>query len=172
MRSNIFFQPYMIANMIAMIMILIAITKPVFGRVLLSFIFMAAAFINAVIVFSHPEVYRTYASMTALISYENFINGSFSDHTVAYVLAIAAGQLLVGLGLAKGGVSEIFALLGAIIFFLAIAPLGAGASFPCTIVLAIACMFMMKKRKEGPLFNLLIKPGIFKRIKFQDLERT
>lgn len=163
MRGNVFSEPYIISNLVSILIIIISIIKPVFGRMVLSLIFIAAAIINTIIVLSHPEVYRIYASLTALPEYEDFINGSFSDYTVAYIIAIAICQLLIGLGLAWKGVYETIALLGAIIFLLAIAPLGAGSSFPCTVLLAIACMILLREKKDYPWMELLTRPTHLKR---------
>lgn len=162
MRGNIFSQPYIISNLISMLIIVITIIRPVFGRMILSLIFISAAIINTVIVLANPEVYRIYASLAALPAYEDFINGSFSDYTVAYILIIAVGQLLIGLGLAWKGIYETIALTGAIIFLLAIAPLGAGSSFPCTLLLAIAAAILLREKKDTPWPQWLIKPIHFK----------
>jgi hypothetical protein len=158
MRGNIFSQPYIISNLIGILIIVISIVRPIFGRMILSLIFIAAAIINAVVVLANPEVYKLYASLAALPVYEDFINGSFGDYTVAYVLAIAAGQLIIGIGLAWKGIFEVVALTGAIIFLLAVAPLGAGSSFPCTVLIAIACVIQLREKKDNPWLKLLIHP--------------
>jgi hypothetical protein len=155
MRGNIFSQPYIISNLISILILIIALVRPVFGRMLLSLIFIAAAIINMVIAISNPEVYKIYESLAALPIYEDFIRGPFSLHITGYILAIATGQLMIGLGLALKGIYESIALTGAIIFLLAIAPLGAGSSFPCTVILALTCVILLREKKRQSWFTLL-----------------
>jgi hypothetical protein len=150
MRGNIFSQAYMLSNFIAVLILYICIIKPVFGRMCMSLLFLGGAVVNTVISISHPQIYMTYADVAALPAYIRFINGYFSSHITGFVLLIALGQLLIGLALLWKGPLEKIALVGATIFLLAIAPLGAGASFPCTVILAMACLFLMKEKKISP----------------------
>lgn len=150
MRGNIFSQAYMLSNFIAVLILYISIIKPVFGRMCMSLLFLGGAVVNTVISISHPQIYMTYADVAALPAYEEFINGYFGSHITGFVLSIAVGQLLIGLALLWKGPLEKIALAGAVVFLLAIAPLGAGASFPCTVVLAIACLFLMREKKISP----------------------
>ncbi|SDF66854.1 hypothetical protein [Chitinophaga filiformis] len=159
MRGNIFSQAYMLSNFVAVMIAYLCIIKPVFGRMCMSLLFIAAAVVNTVISISHPEIYRTYASIAALPAYEQFINGFFGRHIASFVLSIAAGQFAIGLALLWKGPVEKVALGGAIIFLLAIAPLGAGSSFPCSVILAVACLLLMREKKiiPWPLTILHIK---------------
>ncbi|GAA3918195.1 hypothetical protein GO495_20655 [Chitinophaga oryziterrae] len=157
MRGNIFSQPFIISNLISLLILIIVLAKPIFGRMLISLIFIAAAIINTVVAITNPDVYKVYESLAALPVYEDFIRGPFSLHITTYVIIIAAGQLMIGLGLAMKGMYESIALVGAIIFLLAIAPLGAGSSFPCTVILALACGILLREEKRKSWFTLFLR---------------
>jgi len=150
MRGNIFSEAYMMSNAVAIMIVYISIIKPVFGRMFISLLFIGAAVVNTVISFSHPQIYTTYADIVALPVYERFINGFFSRHITGFVLSIAFAQLLIGLALFWKGRLEKTALVAAVIFLLAITPLGAGSSFPCSILLAIACIILMREKRISP----------------------
>ncbi|PSL34668.1 hypothetical protein [Chitinophaga ginsengisoli] len=150
MRGNIFSQAYLLSNLVAVLIVYISFIKPVFGRMCMSLLFIAAAVVNSVISISHPEIYRTYASLAALPAYEQFINGFFGRHVTSLVLFIAVGQFGIGLALLWKGPVEKIALTCAIIFLVAIAPLGAGSSFPCSLILAIACLLLLREKKIAP----------------------
>lgn len=157
MRGNVFSTAYLISNAIAVLIFLITVLRPVLGRMCMSIIFIAASIVNAVISISHPEVYRLYGDLAALPAYEHFIEHTFSRHITTIVLLIAIGQLLIGIGLFWKGPFEKTALGGAIVFLLAIAPLGAGSSFPCSVFLAIACIWLLAEKKTAPWLLTLIK---------------
>jgi hypothetical protein len=163
MRGNIFSPEYLISNGISIVLLLLALARPVTTRVLLCLIFTAAGFFNGVAAFMHPEWYLTYADVAAIPSYERFINGAFSRHITAYVLAIAIGQLSIGIFVGFKGWMQKSALAGAVVFLVAISPLGAGAAFPCTIILAAACMILLFRGSDETfteMFNRRISnPG-------------
>lgn len=150
MRGNVFSTAYMLSNLVAVLIVYLCILKPVIGRMTMSLLFIAAAVVNTVISISHPQIYMTYADVAAIPAYVQFINEYFSRHITLYVLTIAAGQFLIGTFLVWKGPMEKLALTGAIIFLLAIAPLGAGASFPCTLLLALGCALLLKEKNIQP----------------------
>jgi hypothetical protein len=93
----------------------------------------------------------TYADLAAIPTYETFIRGNFSRHITTFILTIAVAQLAIGICIAGKGALSKTALAGAIIFLLAIAPLGAGSAFPCTVILAAACTVLLIKGQLLPL---------------------
>jgi hypothetical protein len=127
----------------------------------MSLLFIAASVVNTVIAISHPRLYLTYADVAAVPLYVQFINGFFSRHITTIVLSIAIAQFIIGSLLIWKGALEKFALAGALIFLLAIAPLGAGSSFPCSLLLALACVLLMREKmvKPWPATLLHIKSG-------------
>lgn len=61
------------------------------------------------------------------------------------VTIIAIGQGLIGIGLLLKNQIVRIACYGAIVFFIAIIPLGIGAAFPATLITALAVYFILKK---------------------------
>ena len=102
--------------------------------------FLGAGIFNAFIAIRQPSMYvDVYGPLAVLELYSSFIYGLFSQYTTAIVLAIAAGQLVVGtLLLTRFGVGA----LGGIIFLVAVAPLGIGSAFPVSLIIA-AALFVM-----------------------------
>ena len=157
MHGNIFSPAYMFSNGVSLLILVLAIWRPVIARTLLSLLFTGAAFFNTYIVLTRPQVYLEYADTAALAIYEQYIRLVFSMHITTYVLLIATGQLLIGICMAARDLLSRGALLGAIIFLVSIAPLGAAAAFPSTVVLAAACEVLFIKGQPATL------PAIYRR---------
>jgi len=151
MRGNIFSPEYLFSNGVATLLLFLTLTRPVIARLLLCLLFIGAAFFNGITAFKHPEWYLSYADIAAIPFYEQMITGGFSRHITAYILAISIGQLYIGIFIGSKGWMQKTALAGAILFLLAISPLGAGAAFPCTIILAIACVILLFKHSDQTL---------------------
>lgn len=154
MRGNIFSPESVLSNAISLLLLILALKRPVTARTLISILFIGAAFINGYTAIDHPEIYLGYADLAALPAYETFIRGNFSRNITAYILTIAIAQLAIGFCVAASGRLSKTALAGAIIFLLAIAPLGAGSAFPCTLVLAAACAILFIKRQPQTLMEI------------------
>lgn len=145
MRGNLFSTAYLVSNAGALLILLISIWFKRTGRVIIGCIFLTAALVNAWQAVYRPEAYNIYEWLAALPVYEYLIGQVFLVHITLYILILMVLQLFIGLGiLYKNRV----AWLLAIIYLLALAPLGAGSSFPCTLILAIACFIHLKKRKN------------------------
>lgn len=108
------------------------------GRVLLSAAFIGAAGTNLRIALTTPSDYLNFAHFAVLDVYRWFILGYFAQHTAAIIGAIAIGQALVVFLLAMNGWPRRLGYVGAIVFLLAIVPLGVGSGFPATILMALA----------------------------------
>lgn len=133
-----FVGPFIGSNVAALALLLLAWWRPPWARWTFAAVFVGAGIANAVMVRSDPAAYGEYARWALLDGYRAFILGSFGEHTVAYVSAIAAGQLAVGAALAFGHPWRDVGAAGGVAFLLAIAPLGAGSAFPATVVMALA----------------------------------
>jgi len=143
MRGNILSPEYMLSNAIALLLLVLAIKRPLISRAIISLIFLGAGCYNGILAIYYPARYLVYADLTASPLYETFIRGAFSRHITSYIMSIAVMQLITGIliGWKRGWMK---AALGAAAFFLiAIAPLGAGSAFPCSALLAIACMILI-----------------------------
>jgi len=112
---------------------------------------------------NNPDDYLHYASITPFSLYADFINGWFKEHITLMVTLISIGQGLIAIGMALKGWLVRLAGIGAVVFFIAITPLGVGAAFPFTIFTSVAIYFILKKddldylwkgiRKKKLVFN-------------------
>lgn len=154
MRGNIFSPESVLSNAISLLLLILAFKRPVTARTLMSILFIGAACFNGYTAIMHPETYMTYADLAAIPTYETFIRGNFSRHITTFILTIAVAQLAIGICIAGKGALSKTALAGAIIFLLAIAPLGAGSAFPCTVILAAACTVLLIKGQPEALVRI------------------
>ena len=154
MRGNIFSPESIFSNAISLLLLILAIKRPVTARTLISILFIGAAIFNGYTTIARPEKYMGFAEMAALPVYETFIRGEFSRHITSYILAIALAQLATGIGIAGRRALSRVALAGAVIFLVAIAPLGAGSAFPCSLVLAAACIILIIKGQPETLATI------------------
>lgn len=139
-----YFIPWILSNSIAILFLIAAIRKPKLARLLFALLFAWAFWLNYTTAHYNPEEYLNYARLTPFGLYHDFINGWFKAHIVSMVTIISLGQGLIAIGmLLKGWVVRLSGL-GAIVFFLAIAPHGIGAGFPATILSAVSIYFILK----------------------------
>ncbi len=145
--------PWLITNSIAIIVLLTAFRKPRITRLLFVLLFGWACWINYTTAHSNPNDYLNYAGLTPWQLYSDFINGWFKEHIKLMVTFISIGQGLIALGMLLKGRMVQLAGIGAIVFFLAIAPLGIGSGFPSTIVASFAVYFILKNDDLNYLWN-------------------
>jgi len=134
---------YIISNVVAILLVIAAIKRPKLARLLFFLLFAWAFSMNYYVSHQRPEAYLEYAD-EALPFYRNFINGWFSEHITEMVSLIAFGQALIAMGMLLKGWWVKFSCIGAIIFFMSIAPLGLYAGFPFSIIASIAAIFILK----------------------------
>ncbi len=128
--------PHLIAIVLSIVMAVAAWRRPDVGRALFAALFLWAGLYNARTAFVKPAEYLNYAGLTESPTYRAIIEGPFARHITTYVVLIAIGQLAIGVGLLLRGALTRVACLGAIVFLLAIAPLGIGSGFPSTVIMA------------------------------------
>ncbi len=150
-----FLTPYVISNFVAVVSVALALRWPTVARVLLSIIFIASAFLNAYVALDDPEIYLGYEELTPSELYRSLIVGPFSAHPGRYVLLIALGQLYIGLFTCHKGRMMKWAMIGGIIFLLAIAPLGIGSAFPCTVIIAATYGILLRKKVDVSIYELV-----------------
>lgn len=148
-----YLQLYLLANVIALLLLVAAFKKPRWGRWGFVLLFAWAAITNASTSVRDPNVYLEYADLTFLPIYRSVILGAFSEHIAFYVGAIAFCQALIAFGLLVGGRLSRIATWGAIIFLLAIAPFGVGSGFPCTVLFAAGLVVLSRKGMDLPLWK-------------------
>ncbi|MCB0634062.1 MAG: hypothetical protein R2824_28300 [Saprospiraceae bacterium] len=141
---NVLWIAYSLSNAVAILLLLAAIRSPKLARLLFAMLFFWASWINYSTSSATPEVYLEYGEK-AVNLYAAFINGWFRQHISEFVKAIAVGQGLIALGMLLKGIWVRLACIGAIIFLLAIAPLGLYAAFPFSLIAGAACFFILKK---------------------------
>lgn len=141
-----------VVNLIAIAMTIITWRRNDWGRLLFALNFLGAAAFNWIFLVMDPEEYIYYVEFVLLDSYRDFILGPFSENTRFFLGIITAAQILIGLGLLSRGRRLKVAALGAMIFLIAIAPLGLGAAFPATLIQSIGLFFIFRR---GSSYTLL-----------------
>ena len=114
---------------------------------------MLAAFFNYFTSVSNAEFYISVFGETAMLPfYKEFIYGFFTYYTQASLYMIATGQMIAGFLLLNKGVWFRIGAIGAIIFLLAITPLGSGAAFPAPLLMVVSIFILVYR---GSTFTVL-----------------
>ncbi len=143
--------PYLISNALAIGLLTLAFPKPGWVRWASVAIFLWAAWTNGRIALTRPLDYQTFGELAVLRAYRTFIHGWFRDHTPLLLLPIAVCQFAIAILLIRNTQSmRRLAVAGAILFLLAIAPLGVGSAFPFSLTYSLA-LFVMARRMEAPI---------------------
>ncbi len=116
-----------------------------------------------------PQSYIEYADLSFLNIYKRFILGWFSGHILLSVGFIATCQALIAISLLLKGWILKAGIIAAIIFLIAIAPLGVGSGFPCTVMMALAMYVLFHKPAPNYLW---IKPQSKKPVPRQEKDFT
>jgi hypothetical protein len=154
LENQTYLVAYLISNGVALVLLYCASLWPRVTRGLFLGLFAWASWVNWTTALSTPQVYVDYASLAFLDLYKDFITGWFSDHVVEVVGTIATVQGLIALSMGLKGWAFKAGAAGAILFLVAIGPLGVGSAFPCTLIMALA-MGILLARPQGYLW----KPG-------------
>lgn len=157
MPTHIIWIAYSLSNLVALLLLWAAWKKPVLARALFFLLFAWAAWFNTTTVLHTPELYTGYAQYTFSAWYRAFILGFFSQHTAAIVLAIAAGQAGIALGMFGKGAAFRLGAIGGMLFLVCIAPLGAGSAFPCTLLMAAAMGFLYRQGSTQWLWQAALR---------------
>jgi hypothetical protein len=136
---------YVVTGTVSLAMVGVAWRWPRAGRWPFAALFAGAAAFNAFTALRTPDVYVTGFGPRAFPPMREFILGVVALAPGAFVLAIAAGQLVVAIGLAVGrGPPFRLAVVGATVFLCAISWLGVGAGFPTNLVLAAGVILLIR----------------------------
>jgi hypothetical protein len=142
MNSQEIWIPYLITHLLTLFLIFICYKWPKIGKISWALIFLAAGIFNLYSVISDPQQYVNTYGQHAIPLYKKFIFGFFRTHTLLFVALIASGQIVVGLFLFLKKTPFKIGILGGIIFLAAISPLGIGAAFPSTVLMAFSLILM------------------------------
>lgn len=160
MNIQEFLLPYLISNIVGLILIFICYRWFIAGRILYGLLFLAAGIFNFYTVGKSSEVYVEVYGSTAVFSfYKSFIYGFFNQHVQLLVRIIAIGQITVGILLFARKIYFKFGIIGGMLFLLAISPLGVGSAFPCTLFMATGLYLLYRKGTETHIFQLRQTPG-------------
>jgi hypothetical protein len=155
MEQDITSAPYIVSNVIALAIALAAMLWPTVARVLLSTIFVGAFALNLFTAIVNPTLYLEFGELTPNEFYRSIILGPFSRHPQMYVTLIAIAQLFIGVFISYKGKLMNLAMIAGIIFLAAISPLGFGAAFPSTLILATSFVVLMGKRIRFNIYEIV-----------------
>jgi len=144
-----------LANTIAVLMVILCWRWKALGRLSLVLLFLWAGQYNLRAAFANPEQYVEYARFAYSTWYQQFIAGFFAQHTTAVVASIAMGQLAVAALMSWRGPAVYWGLAGAIVSLTAIAPLGSASAFPSTVIAAWAAVLLLRHKYSSTLFSEL-----------------
>lgn len=133
-----------VSNGIAILILIAAIKRPKIARLLFVLLFAWASWLNYTTAHNAPEDYLNYALLTPVDFMRDFINGWFKENITLMVTLISFGQGLIAIGMLLKGWWVKVACIGAIVFLLAITPLGIGSGFPFSIIASVALYFILK----------------------------
>ena len=134
--------PYLLTNALALMLVFLAFKKHRVTRLVFILIFSLAGLFNLYTILINPEFFHYYADKAFLDIYSIFINGYFSQHIQLIVGLISLGQIMVAILLSAGGRFVHLGILGGIVFFVALIPLGMSAAFPAMLLFILALVVM------------------------------
>ena len=134
--------PYLLTNAIALVLVFLAFKRRRLTRLIFILIFLLAGLFNIFTIIAQPELFNYYADKAFLDIYRNFISGYFSQHIQEIVASIGLGQIIVATLLSAGGRWVHLGVIGGVIFFIALIPLGVSAAFPAMFLFIIALILM------------------------------
>jgi hypothetical protein len=139
---------YVVTGLVSVAMLLTAWRWPRVGRLLYAALFLAAGILNAVKAVRTPQEYIDGLAPHALPPMREFIERVVALAPDAFVLTIAAGQVMVAIALALGrGLLLWLGVVGAACFLVAISWLGVGAALPMNLVLAAGAVLLLRARR-------------------------
>lgn len=145
MRLQDYLVPYIISQVIALLLIFVCYKWPRIGKIVLVILFFAAGVFNLYAAFNQPQVYvEAYGPAAVFLFYKKFIFGIFSKYATLFVSLIASGQIIVAILLFQRGFLFKLGSIGGMIFLIAISPLGIGSAFPSTILMAISLFLLLR----------------------------
>ena len=147
--NHLYLTLAIISSVVALVQLMLALYLPRLARWSFVLLFGWACIVNWQTAVNEPSAYLKYADLTWSSAYAHFTNGWFSRHILLVVGTIATCQGLIAISmLAKGSLFRAGAL-GAMAFLLSIIPLGVGSGFPCSAIMAIAMVILVR---DAPVY--------------------
>jgi hypothetical protein len=154
---NQYLVPYIISQVAAIIILVVAWKKTKWARVLFSALFYWASATNMHIGLTNPDSYLDNARL-AIPLYRDFINGWFSHYNHIIIPLIALGQFMIATGMLLKGWWVKWACIAAIVFLLGIAPLMVGSAFPFSLIVSVAAWLIIRNDSKQYIWEKL-KPA-------------
>jgi hypothetical protein len=148
---------YFVTLILAAVLIVLCARWPhTVGRLALGWCFLLAGAVNLTLALVSPRMYVEGFGPTAIALYQEFIEGPFARNPALFVVPIALGQLLCGLGVLFGRGNVVrWGAVGCMVFLVAITGLGVGCAFPANLAMAIAPALLLRHRfPHGALHGL------------------
>lgn len=136
-----FIVPWFICNMLGFILLWIAIKFPQISRKAWGLLMILACFVNSYVVLTDPKSYLEFGVL-AIPTMQKFIYSKFFSYPALLVIPIAVYQLAIGIVLLLSESPSLIrvSLMGAMVFFFGITPLGLSSAFPSSLVYASTMM--------------------------------
>ncbi len=145
---------FVVVNVFALVQLIGSYRWPTITRLTFCLLFGIAAVVNTKTIFDTPWVYQSYADY-AIPLYSRFILGLFDAITQPMVLGIAVGQAGIAVSMLMKRHWFRAGSLSGIVFCLAMAPLGLGAAFPATVLMALAFYRLYKHEGRESIADVL-----------------
>jgi hypothetical protein len=145
--SDEYLAPWLASNILALVLLFFCWKYKTIGRYGYGIVFLLASVTNVIAAINNPQDYLGYGPLILLKFYETFIYGFFAEHIKEIVLAIAFGQFLISFGLFFGRFLYKPAIVGGLIFSIAIIPLGMGSGFPVPILMVISFWLLFSEKQ-------------------------
>ena len=154
--NQLYITLLIIANLIALVQLFASIKWPRIARLSFFLLFAWASWTNWKTCIQNPLVYLEYADLTWSNVYKNFINGWFANNITVAVGFVASCQAMIAIAMLLRGWIYSAGCIAAIVFLLAILPLGIGAGFPSTAIMAIGCYILIRKQPANFLWEKIM----------------
>jgi len=135
------------ANLVAIFQLITSVKWPRVARFSFFLLFAWACLKNFTTSQVMPQVYMGYAEIAWNETYRQFIHGWFATHVKMFVGTIAFFQMLIAISMLFSNRVYRIGCIGAMIFLVAIIPLGIGSGFPATVVMAVGLFILLDKGK-------------------------
>lgn len=141
-----------ISNIVGLIFVFVALKSTRLARLMFAILFGYASLVNYNLSHHDPNVYLDYADHS-IVPYADFIRGWFSGNITVFVTAIAAGQLVIAIGMLLNRAMVTLACIGVISFLAGIAPLGLYAAFPFSLTVSVAAFLVIRNDRKDYLWK-------------------
>jgi hypothetical protein len=140
-------------NILAILLLVAAAKWPKVARLLFSLLFIGGGFWNLFASLTMPQFYVDTYGHLATPPYAAFIFGPLAANVALFVVPIAISELAIGLLATGTGRALQLAMIGVMVFLLAIAPMGVGSAFPFSIFGIAAAYLVFRKPLHTTLFQ-------------------